>query len=1682
MLRRYRHIMVLLMMIILLIPSTVRALENLHTFAKDSIILPADSCWQPNNDPAIVSSPQNFVCDTDVDDRSLFQLYGLLYALLDVGDDPQNCRNDDGTIPQQPEIFGYCKQFPIYWVIDRSKTDPQQPDLIIQGSSSPLVTVFNSSDITSAGDASHPIYYTGGPFVIDTTKLTTQEVQKLKDAVLTKFPAVKMHIANVEFSANVDKVLIGKPPKVAVLNEGASEVLEDYIRASGLFSWQGNVFQYVSALDVIDGCLRDPVSANCNVTSRPFQLIWAPHWEIEKNWGAGYTPTPSDQTTVVSEIRDFLERGNAGFFECASIESLEGSADTGQDVDSSVAGYLIGSDKAWYRIDKNAGCGSNGNCQSDYLVYEESPFWLMQCGGWRYEATGGHVHDMRPRFDTSYTWLTTQTADDPNTTYDDRYLGPTGGSSGRLLTRFIHDNPAKLNNSYDPGSTDYYVYDYLVGGRINASPTQGYVVYFPGHKYIKCQNDTIYEGLPARTIDIYFDGDPPSDSTIWVEVVHQYCTQGVDCPKASFDIASQHGTIIQDDWIELSSELAEYDTSDHALEGVYFVSKFNEDTATDLLINDIIITFDNNLGTVSLTNVVDVTEKLSLCAPYTSASPVSCADPSYHPEEAISLHFSGDILAGTNPADPADPVNIVTVQINNGPSGTYNLIDGSYTNGNDGNIEINMSGVVYDPSSYALRNIKLRNLQCQDYDINDIHVTFPDNSATITLNLIYNDTVAESICDPGVPSVASCSSEAGGPTQPSEVSVEAYLSFDKEYTQSDDDITIEITYDCGQNCSGTVTATYDVSENQGSISEDANFRMDLSSATWNKDRKKLQNIVLTNKDDTKQMKFTHVRIWFDNKYYNQKKHKNEDRKLKEFKDNNNDDIIKLGKGVKDSPVDKDSDYILEGQQQGGGNQQPTPVFETLKAGICDYHMSPYLSTCDIDWNSSNTCGIKYVLNTLLALKFQITSSEFTKTQPIVKKLSANEDTYLYKASYDYPIYRGHLKKIRMPESANETAEEVWDAQEQMPPAGTGNPSTPTKNNTSRYIFTYLDTNGDQILDFVGFDTSNVDVLMGPLGASDQTSAEVIINSVRGRKDAAVANPPGPLGTGEATHRLWAIEHSTPALMTDSRLVDPVDEGSTATGGYRDVVVFAGADDGMLHAFHAGTYDTNSGAYDVGTGKEIWAYIPSSLLSSLGEQPFNVKYNPDNPTDYSIFEPKVSVDGSPAIGDFLINMGTEQAPDYKWRTLLIETAEIRNTANVDHSKGILFTMDVSNPYEPQLLWEYKYYDTDHSKKCLGDERNCNMGHSKGAAIGSVFFGGELKSVAFLTAIWATKQKASINLNNEEYDHDYCYVDAETEGTCSLSQYTNRTDCLANGGTWTPDTPPVDCIFGLGVYAIDLMTGQVIWDTKIPYTGDAINIAETAAIPALMDIDDNGTADYVVFGDVQGRLWALNTVNGESISGEDETTHNPLPVFEVPSGYSCDPDTSRCQVTDWTPAGPGEPIGAAVSVKGNIAVFGTGASDSDFASNDKRYHLFVLRILTSPYNNKYYKIIYVYQTDVGEKIWAKPLITSDMNVFVASAKNYYTREENPNVSQLQSEGRIGVIELSTGNITIIKGQGGEEWLEGGVVGGFDAEAKHAYVVTLKSPSANTEGIYQIGGETFTLTTSTDNPYNILWWRKL
>ncbi|GFO64239.1 PilC/PilY family type IV pilus protein [Geomonas paludis] len=1482
-----------LMLLLLLLACAGDAFGTTRSFGAGSYILASDSCWQPNNDTATVTRAN--YCDPNKNDKSLFQMFGMLYALLDTGQRSGQCVNNDGSAPLQKMLFGYCKQIRVYWIIDDGKKDPNAPDLKLTDNSataaSPMVTIYNSTRegtvapisnyVTKADSgAATSISYAGGPFVIDVNDLTAAEFE----IVRAKFPSVKLHRANIPFTGNVDKVLIGKPPKIAVLNEGASEVLDSYIRAAGASAWTKAMFQHVGARDILAGCLDDPVPSSCTARqpdiTAPFQLLWAPHWLVSDNWEGG-RPTVAEQQAVIRKIRNFLERGNSGLFECASIESMEGSASGGVSV-GSAGGFTIGADVALPRIETNGGCSDGSKCSAGYFKYELPSFWLTQCGGWSFKATGGHVHNFRPSLVKSYHYLSTELADDPGTTADERYVGG-------QLTRFIHDDANKLSGAYDAGkgsAANYFLYDYLVGGRINGSPTQGYVVYLPGHSFINCSSDGDSGFPPWRTLQFQFNSYLPAGSPIYLEVVHSGCTQGLTCPKVSYDPATGTGTRAKNGSLELSAEFATFDPASNRLTGVTCAS-VNPNATDDVRITDFFVTFDGDLGRVKLSNIADLTvpDRQSLCTPNqtSSLSPVVAARCSTTtPASSLTLTFQGNVTAGGNKT-----VSVTVPFVSSQVSASYDIALQTGTVASSGNLTLDLRSAVYDGKANTLSGIILkRGGSCANVTLTDIQVVFPGSG---TLTAVYNDTTSETVCTPNHSSPATCS----GVIPPAPPAGWSYL---------------------------------------------------------------------------------------------------------------------LGKG------------------------------------ICSYYVSPYLSSCSINWGSSNTCGIKYVLNTILALKYQLgSSSEYTKTQPIV------QDNILYRASYDYPGYRGHLRMVKVPTDSREEAVTVWDAAGAMPPAGaTGFPAAPlgaTDTTSPRYIFTNLPGSATRVLfdpdSFARLDSSTKAILKAQLGAGSDTEAAITINTVRGRTGASsggTSSCSGATGCGEDPKRLWAIENSTPALKVKSKYVEAtapaVTSAAIAAGkDRRDRVVFAGADDGMLHAFWAGSFDPETGGYPDtkagnGSGKEIWAFLPSTMLAQLKNQSYA------DPANQSSFEPKVAVDGSPALSDFLIctraGSTTGSCGKWEWKTRLVGTAMVRS-----QNRGIVFALDVTDPYAPQLLWE-NTYDVAGDKSCSDSSRNCNMGTSKGVAIGSVQVGKEIRNFVFLTSSWIDRKKPASS-NPGETLYKVC----------------------------APDDSSGACAYGLSAYALDLDTGNVVWERSLAYTGDAAGINETPAVPALMDRDNNGSYDYLVFGDMQGRVWALRTTDGKAIQ----------PVWELSN-------------QNGVATGAKEPIGAPVSVYRDYIVLASGGAD--FPSNGSPTDATVNRIeiikIGATETVAVQKVALAgYDGASGkgkEKVWAKPAITGDLKVYVATARSYFNSQT---VSTLQSDGRIVVIDLKVqpdgaqgiNNVMFIGGGG--YWQSGGYVGGFDFDRKHAYITPLK---ASEEGsILQIGSKTdFSASKNKSNNYKVLWWRKM
>jgi outer membrane protein assembly factor BamB len=417
---------------------------------------------------------------------------------------------------------------------------------------------------------------------------------------------------------------------------------------------------------------------------------------------------------------------------------------------------------------------------------------------------------------------------------------------------------------------------------------------------------------------------------------------------------------------------------------------------------------------------------------------------------------------------------------------------------------------------------------------------------------------------------------------------------------------------------------------------------------------------------------------------------------------------------------------------------------------------------------------------------------------------------------------------------------------------------------------------------------------------------------------------------------------------------------------------------------------------------------------------------------------VSVDSSPAIGDFFVDDDNDPATPNVWKTILVGTAVVfspgqgRESAN----QGAVFAMDVTDPYSPKLLWERTYKDKINLA-ALKIERNyypkgadqngghfpatyinaenalldVNMGNSRGAAVGRVRVGAKLSTYVFLTSRWINQ------------------VDTGTAGNPHH-------------------------VWGLSAHALDFMTGDIVWSTKVLYTGDAEGVNETPAIPSLMDIDDTGTQDYVVFGDMQGRLWILRTSDGRSLTGDS-------PAYVVKDSGE-------------KPMGVREPIGASVSVYRNYIVFGTGARDSLTDESTTQYHVYALQVTPSG-------VVSLWKDNVrgkdapitlntGEKIWCAPLMDPAGNIYIATGQGY-SDVGRPDLVRNNSKGRFILASRASGAI-----QGSPVTFAGAVVGGMDIENRHAYLITYDG------SVVQIGGNDFASSNAQGNPIKILWWKKL
>lgn len=277
-----------------------------------------------------------------------------------------------------------------------------------------------------------------------------------------------------------------------------------------------------------------------------------------------------------------------------------------------------------------------------------------------------------------------------------------------------------------------------------------------------------------------------------------------------------------------------------------------------------------------------------------------------------------------------------------------------------------------------------------------------------------------------------------------------------------------------------------------------------------------------------------------------------------------------------------------------------------------------------------------------------------------------------------------------------------------------------RNPDSRNIYTFLDTNKNGRPDnneFIEFKSSESSRL-APYFRVSSTEAENYIKYIRGEDVDICLDPPTCSTSGHRDRTLlgnvWKlgdIVHSTPRIVGNTPLntyhidymdstyqefVRSADPSNPNLYETRKNVVYFGSNDGMLHCVNMGKLkedkDPNNPALKAhlegeNRGEELWAYIPYNLLPQtpwIG--------NPDYCHVYY-------VDGRTLVFDASINgpsMGTKTKDS--WRTILIGTMRLGGKPiSIQGDFGLgnetrtfrsaIFAMDVTDPDNPSLLWEF-----------------------------------------------------------------------------------------------------------------------------------------------------------------------------------------------------------------------------------------------------------------------------------------------------------------------------------------------------------------------------------------------------------
>jgi Tfp pilus tip-associated adhesin PilY1 len=375
------------------------------------------------------------------------------------------------------------------------------------------------------------------------------------------------------------------------------------------------------------------------------------------------------------------------------------------------------------------------------------------------------------------------------------------------------------------------------------------------------------------------------------------------------------------------------------------------------------------------------------------------------------------------------------------------------------------------------------------------------------------------------------------------------------------------------------------------------------------------------------------------------------------------------------------------------------------------------------------------------------------------------------------------------------------------------------------------------------------------------------------------------------------------------------------------------------------------------------------------------------TDPQAIQDFAAVDASATVKDIFYDHDNNPDTPSVWRTILVCPEGLGGY--------YIFALDVTNPDDPLVLWEIT--DTDSS--------GGGMGHSRRAALNRVKWPiknqqGEITSYIAKWIVFTASGYADI---------------AEDHG-------------------------------GINIYAFDLITGDKLWHFSSEYT-DSVNDIPGAV--TLFDMNGDNFIDRIYVGDMNGRLWEINAVDGTNPNGKDGDQEIPL--------WNC---------------GVGNPISVSPSIKaihGNVLlIFGTGGTN--WASDEKSYAVYAINAKVKKDEKTYAegaaKLMWKLDLGIGEKCWSSPSIAAGQIYFATTFGAIESGNPGDNIAKAgQKTGNLYSLDMKTGNrIWTINDIGKTR-------GAVFVDRQHIYLSSIDNK------IIQVGGEDFSAGRA-DNVVKTYW----